>query len=70
MSTNSDNIENQNSQIFLDDDLGRAAFGSFLRKEFSEENLMFWEDCTKLEQLDDEEEISIQINDIIFKYIG
>ena len=31
---------------------------------------MFWEDCTKLEQLDDEEEINIQINDIIFKYIG
>ena len=53
----------------LDDELGRAAFGSFLRKEFSEENLLFWEDCVKLEQMDDEDDMRIHIQDIVFKFI-
>jgi len=54
----------------LDDELGRAAFGSFLRKEFSEENLLFWEDCVKLEQMDDEDDMRIHIQDIVFKFIS
>ena len=55
---------------FLDDELGRAAFGSFLRKEYSEENLLFWEDCIRLEQMDDDDDMREHINDIIYKYIG
>ena len=53
-----------------DDEFGRAAFGSFLRKEYSEENLLFWEDCMKLEQMDDEDDMREHINDIIYKFIG
>ena len=53
----------------LDDPLGLVAFKTFLRKEYSDENLTFWIDCNDLEKLTESEEVNEKVNFIISKYI-
>ena len=53
----------------LDDPLGLVAFKTFLRKEYSDENLTFWIDCNDLEKLTESEEVNQKVNFIISKYI-
>jgi len=54
----------------LQDELGIAAISSFLRKEYSEENIQFWLECSRLELETDQEIVSARVQDIISRFIG
>lgn len=45
----------------LADSAGVATFKEFLKKEFSEENIIFWEECESLKKVADVNEVGIFI---------
>ncbi|XP_076805564.1 regulator of G-protein signaling 12-like [Clavelina lepadiformis] len=56
----------------LDDPLGVKYFKEFLRKEFSEENILFWEACENLRRfsLDDREQLKQEIMSIYNRFMA
>lgn len=49
---------------------GRIIFLRFLTKEYSEENLLFYEACTELSQLTDDQEIFEKAKNIYKTYVS
>ncbi|XP_067937478.1 regulator of G-protein signaling rgs-2-like [Watersipora subatra] len=49
---------------------GRAVFRSFLKKEYSQENILFYEACEELKQLTDDQEIFDKARNIYDDYIS
>ncbi|GIY01861.1 regulator of G-protein signaling 19 [Caerostris darwini] len=49
---------------------GRKAFGDFLRLEYSEENILFWQACEELKLLEDPEKIDEKARTIYEDYVS
>ncbi|XP_049646019.1 regulator of G-protein signaling 12 isoform X2 [Suncus etruscus] len=56
----------------LQDPLGVQYFSDFLRKEFSEENILFWQACEGLTHVPahDQKELSYRARDIFSRFLG
>ncbi|XP_028390915.1 regulator of G-protein signaling 12-like isoform X2 [Dendronephthya gigantea] len=53
----------------LEDKTGLDVFRSFLKKEFSEENLIFWLACEKFKTLEDEKELTSKAKEIYEEHL-
>ena len=48
---------------------GRIVFGNFLKKEFSYENLKFWEECVELKTIQNNETLKLKVAEIFQTYL-
>ncbi|GIY28372.1 regulator of G-protein signaling rgs-1 [Caerostris extrusa] len=65
-----ENINNGNGPDDRDRLTGRKAFGDFLRLEYSEENILFWQACEELKLLEDPEKIDEKARTIYEDYVS
>ena len=49
--------------------IGRNVFGNFLKKEFSYENLKFWEECVELKTIQNNETLKLKVAEIFQTYL-
>ncbi|XP_030841225.1 regulator of G-protein signaling 12-like isoform X1 [Strongylocentrotus purpuratus] len=54
----------------LTDELGLACFTEFLKKEFSDENIMFWIACEKMSKIKDHKELQRTAEEIYAKHLA
>ncbi|XP_064630120.1 regulator of G-protein signaling 12-like isoform X2 [Lineus longissimus] len=59
-----------NLDKLLNDGLGLAALMEFLKKEFSQENLLFWITCEKFKRIQDKEKQKARAKEIFDKHIA
>ncbi|CAL1543696.1 unnamed protein product [Lymnaea stagnalis] len=59
-----------NFEKLLKDPIGIGIFTNFLKKEFSEENVIFWKACEQYRQLADDHQRKSQAKDIYSRYLS
>ncbi|XP_050397325.1 regulator of G-protein signaling 12 isoform X3 [Patella vulgata] len=59
-----------NFEKLLQDEAGLAVFTEFLKKEFSEENIIFWTACKDYKNITDEQERNIKAKEIYNRHLS
>ncbi|KAH9503248.1 hypothetical protein Btru_068556 [Bulinus truncatus] len=59
-----------NFEKLLRDPIGLGIFTEFLKKEFSEENIIFWKACEQYRQLADDQQRKVKAKDIYTRYLS